>query len=471
MNKYLLTNWNPEDPAFWESTGKKIANRNLVVSIFALLLAFVVWQVWSVVVGFLPKVGFPYSQSQLFWLAALPGLSGGTLRIFYSFMVPVFGGRRWTVWTTWSLLIPAIGIGFAVQSNQTPYWVMAVLALLCGLGGGNFSSSMSNISFFFPRSEKGKANGLNAGLGNLGVSVVQFVVPIVIASSIFGWLGGAPLEQHVGNVTKSIWLQNGAFVFVPFIALSAILAQFLMNDIADAKASFHDQAIIFKRKDNWLMCILYMGTFGSFIGFSASFPLLLSTTYGTATLLGLSTTNLVFLGPLISALTRSLTGGVSDRFGGGRVTFISFIIMLVALCAVLFCLSNQETSWSFYGFFFAFMILFFATGLGNASTFQMIPAIIAKVVARSMPNSAADAVRHETEKETAAITGFTAAIAAYAFFIIPASIAICKAFGHGPTPALIGFLVFYIVCLLITWFCYLRKGAILHVEGRRAKNS
>lgn len=472
-NKYLLTKWNPEDTNFWEKTGKKIAKRNLWVSIFALLLAFAVWQVWSVVVTSLRDAGFKYSSSQLFWLAALPGLSGGTLRIFYSFMVPIFGGRRWTAWTTWSLLIPAIGIGLAVQNVETPYWVMALLALLCGLGGGNFSSSMSNISFFYPKSEKGKANGLNAGLGNLGVSVVQFVVPLVIATSIFGWLGGNPLAvPHADGTVNHIWLQNAAFVFVPFIILSAILAQFMMNDIADAKASFADQAIIFKRKDNWLMCILYMGTFGSFIGYAAAFPLLMKSTFLGATLFGISAVKLAFLGPLISALTRSLTGSISDRFGGGRVTLISFLMMLVALGVVLFALMHEENSMAFYAFFAAFMVLFFATGLGNASTFQMIPAIMSKVVARSMPHAKPEEIRHETEKESAAITGFTAAIAAYAFFIIPASFAICKSIGDGsPVPALWAFLGFYVICLLITWFCYTRKGAVLHSEGRRSKKS
>ncbi|HEU0202215.1 MAG TPA: MFS transporter, partial [Burkholderiaceae bacterium] len=183
-HRRVLTIWTPEDKAFWETEGKVIANQNLWLSIPALFLAFAVWMVWSAVVTQLPAVGFKFSTDQLFWLAALPALSGATLRIFYSFMVPIVGGRRWTVLSTLSLLIPAIGIGFAVQSPETPYWVMLVLALLCGLGGGNFSSSMANISFFFPKERKGSALGLNAGLGNLGVSSVQFMVPLVISAGI-----------------------------------------------------------------------------------------------------------------------------------------------------------------------------------------------------------------------------------------------------------------------------------------------
>lgn len=252
----VITHWQPEDPQFWQSTGKKIAKRNLWISIPALLLAFAIWQVWSVAVVNLPSIGFKFTENQLFWLAALPALSGATLRIFYSFMVPVFGGRKWTTISTASLLLPAIGLGFAVQNPETSYATMVVLALLCGLGGGNFSSSMANISFFYPKAEKGTAMGLNAGLGNLGVSTVQFVVPLVITAGVFGALGGEPQTWTKAGVTKQIWLQNAGFIWVPFIVLSTIAAWFGMNDIADAKASFKEQAIIFKRKHNWIMCII-----------------------------------------------------------------------------------------------------------------------------------------------------------------------------------------------------------------------
>ena len=241
---HLIEHWQPEDKTFWQQTGKKIATRNLWISIPALLLAFAIWQVWSVAVVNLPNIGFKYSENQLFWLAALPALSGATLRIFYSFMVPIFGGRKWTAISTASLLLPAIGLGFAVQNPNTSYITMMVLALLCGFGGGNFSSSMSNISFFFPKAEKGTALGLNAGLGNLGVSAVQFVVPLIITAGVFGALGGEPQTWTKGDVTKQIWLQNAGFIWVPFIILSTLAAWFGMNDLASAKASFKDQAVI-----------------------------------------------------------------------------------------------------------------------------------------------------------------------------------------------------------------------------------
>ena len=214
-----ITTWNIEDNKFWQSTGKRIANRNLWISIPALLLAFAVWMVWSVVVAKLPAVGFKFTTDQLFWLAAMPGLSGATLRIFYSFMPPIFGGRLWTSVSTWSLMIPAVGIGFAVQNPDTPYIIFLSLALLCGFGGGNFASSMANISFFFPKAEKGNALALNAGLGNLGVSVVQFVIPLVITAGVFGWLGGDPQTATEGGKTTQLWLQNAGFIWVPFIAI------------------------------------------------------------------------------------------------------------------------------------------------------------------------------------------------------------------------------------------------------------
>src|SRR5215475_5030818 len=248
----ILDIWNPEDKAFWVQQGEAIARLNLWISVPALFLAFAVWQLWSVVAVNLNALGFKFTTDQLFWLAAAPALSGATLRIFYSFIVPVVGGRRWTAISTASLLIPALGIGFAVSDATTSFATMLVLALLCGFGGGNFSSSMANISFFFPKAEKGNALALNAGLGNLGVSVVQFVVPLVITAGVFGWLGGEPQAATEGGTQSRLWLQNAGFIFVPFIAASAFAAWFGMNDIASARASFTEQAVIFERKHNWI---------------------------------------------------------------------------------------------------------------------------------------------------------------------------------------------------------------------------
>ena len=447
----VLTDWRPEDKEFWESRGKAIATRNLWISIPNLLLAFSVWMVWSVVVAKMPSIGFNFSVGERFWLAALPGLSGATLRIFYSFMIPIFGGRKWTALSTASLLLPAIGIGFAVQDPNSSYTTFLILALLCGFGGGNFASSMANIAYFYPKKTKGNALALNAGLGNLGVSVMQFVVPLVITAGVFGAIGGEP--QHTSEGGK-LFLQNAGFIWVPFLIVSAIAAWFGMNDIADAQASFKEQSIIFSRFHNWIMCILYTGTFGSFIGYAAGFPLLMKTQFPDVNVLSYA-----FLGPLVGALSRAATGWISDKFGGGRVTFWSFLGMIVAVFGVLQFLPANGADGNFWGFFACFMALFFLTGVGNASTFQMIPSIMRQEIPRLMPQLDDAQTLKQSERESAAIIAFTSAIAAYGAFFIPKAYGTSISMTGEPHGALWAFLVFYAVCVVITWFFYSRKNA------------
>lgn len=454
MTSHVLSRWEPDDKQFWKETGRRVAQRNLWISIPALLLAFSVWLVWSVVVAKLPLIGFDYTTNELFFLAALPGLSGATLRIFYSFMVPIVGGRRWTALSTGSLLIPAIGMGFAVQNPDTPYELFVLLALFCGFGGGNFASSMSNISFFFPRAQKGNALALNAGLGNAGVSVMQFVVPLVITAGVFGAIGGDPQALSDGG---ELWLQNAGFVWVPFILVATVAAWFGMNDIAEVKASFAEQAVIFQRKHTWIMCWLYTGTFGSFIGYSAGFPLLTTTQFPEADAL-----RFVFLGPLVGALSRAATGWVSDRFGGGRVTLWTFIVMILAVGGILYFLSVKTEPNAFWGFFAMFLVLFFATGVGNASTFQMIPVIMRREIDRLMPEETPPQRARHAEKEAAAIIGFTSAIAAYGAFFIPKAYGSSISMTGGAEAALWMFMIFYVSCAAITWFVYTRRGGVLH---------
>ena len=451
-SRRVQTEWMPDDPAFWNSRGKPVARRNLWISIPCLLLAFSLWLVWSVVVAKLPEIGFSYSTDQLFWLAALPGLSGATLRIFYSFMVPVLGGRLWTTLSTGLLLIPAIGIGLAVQNPETPYFLFLVLALLCGFGGGNFASSMANISYFFPKAQKGNALAMNAGLGNSGVSIMQFAVPLVITVGVFGAIGGDP--QTTTSSGHSVWLQNAGFIWVPFLIVATVAAWFGMDDIASARATFREQSVIFKRKHNWIMCILYTGTFGSFIGYSAGFPLLAKTQFPEVDSL-----QFVFLGPLVGALSRAATGWISDKYGGGRVTFWTFLSMIVAVAGVLFFLTIKDSPGAFWGFFAMFMVLFLATGVGNASTFQMIPTIMQQEVRRLMPERTGEAFRRQTERESAAIIAFTSAIAAYGAFFIPKAYGTSISLTGGPGGALICFLVFYVICLGITHYFYTRREA------------
>jgi len=453
---HVISHWNPEDLSFWRKSGQSVAQRNLWISIPALMLAFAVWMVWSVVVVKLPAVGFRFSTNQLFWLAALPALCGATLRIFYSFAVPIFGGRRWTAISTASLLLPAAGIGLAVQDPQTPYEVFVLLALLCGFGGGNFASSMSNISFFFPKSQKGTALGLNAGLGNLGVSLVQLVVPLVIAAGAFGVLGGDAQTVVTGKgETTRLWLQNAGYIWVPFVTLSAVAAWFGMNDLADAKASFADQAVIFKRAHNWWMCWLYLGTFGSFIGYSAGFPLLIKSQFP-----GVDALSYAWLGPLVGALVRPLGGWLSDKLGGARVTFWNFIAMAIGVLAVLQFLPANGAGGNFIGFLAAFLLLFATAGIGNGSTFRMIPIIFLTERQREVGRSyTKDQAVKDANKEAAAVLGFSSAVGAYGGFFIPKSYGTSIAITGGPEAALYCFIVFYLTCIAVTWWFYSRKNA------------
>ena len=453
----VLAIWTPEDKAFWEQQGQAIAQINLWISVPALFLAFAVWQVWSVVAVGLPALGFKYTTDQLFWLAAAPALSGATLRIFYSFMVPLVGGRSWTALSTASLLIPAIGIGLAVQDNTTPYTTMLLLALLCGLGGGNFSSSMANISFFFPKERKGSALGVNAGLGNLGVSVVQFLSPLVITAGVFGIFGGDPQIISRGGQSVPVWTQNAAFVWVPWIALASLAAWFGMNDIAEAKASFATQAAIFRRKHNWLMCLLYLGTFGSFIGYAAGFPLLIKSQFP-----GVNPLAYAWLGPLLGAVVRPFGGWLSDKLGGARVTFWNFIVMALAVGGVLAFLPVHGQGGNFAGFFVMFLVLFITTGIGNGSTFRMVPVIFLNQALKGVNPDDKEAVARATREgntEGAATLGFTAAIGAYGGFFIPKSYGTSLSLTGGPEAALYLFIVFYVLCIAVTWWFYARRNA------------
>ncbi|SCU85928.1 nitrate/nitrite transporter [Cupriavidus necator] len=457
MSSSVLTRWEPENKAFWQTQGEPIAYRNLWISIPALMLAFVVWMLWSVVAVNLDRAGFQFTKNQLFWLTALPALSGATLRIFYSFLVPVFGGRRFTAISTALLLIPALGMGFALRDPSTGYPTLLVLALLCGLGGANFSSSMANISFFFPKAKKGLATGLNAGIGNLGVSVVQFVTPLVVSVAVLGTLGGEPQQYQANGATQNLWLQNAGFVWVPFIIVSALAAWFGMHDIADAKASFAEQAVIFKRKHNWLMCWLYVGTFGSFIGFSAGLALLTKSQFP-----GVNPTAYAFLGPLVGALTRPVGGWISDKLGGARVTLWTFVGMIAAVFAVLAALPHDGAGGNFTFFLAAFIALFALTGIGNGSTFRMIPVIFLTERQRAAAGKG-DAARkqalQDAGKESAAVLGFSGAIGAYGGFFIPKSFGTSLELTGAADAALYCFIAFYLSCVLVTWWYYARRNA------------
>ena len=457
MAANILRQWNTEDSEFWEREGRAIANRNLYISIPALTLAFAVWMVWSVIVVDLPRIGFRLTTRELFWLAALPALCGAALRLLYAFLMPMIGGRRFTALSTASLLVPALGIGFAVRDPDTSYSTLVVLALLCGLGGGNFASSMANINLLFPKSQKGTALGLNAGLGNLGVSLAQFIAPAVVTVGVFGTVGGASQLWTHGDLVRTIWLQNAGFVWVPFILVCALAAWYGMNDLAPAATPVMARTAVFKRKHSWIMCWLYLGTFGSFIGYSAGFPLLLHSQFPQANALSYA-----WLGPLIGALIRPLGGWLADKLGGAQVTLWSFAAMAAGVLGVLACLPSGGHPGNFYGFLALFLALFAISGIGNGSTFRMIPVIFLNhhlnAVADADAATSERAVRAANE-EAAAALGLASAVGAFGGFFIPLAYGVSISLSGAAHAALSVFLLFYAVCIATTWWCYVRRGA------------
>ena len=454
----IFQHWNPEDRGDRDRSGHAVARRNLCLSIPALVLAFVVWMLWSVVVVHLPAAGFRYSTNQLFWLTALPALCGATLRIFCAFAVPVIGGRRFTTFATASLLLPAIGIGLAVQDPGTPFAWMVVLALLCGLGGANFAAPMAHVGLFFPSARRGQALGLNAGLGNLGVALVQLTVPLAIGTAVFGVFAGAAQPTAQGPM----WLQNAGFVWVPLILASAAAAWFGMDDLADTPAGMAEQAVIFTRRDNWLMCWLCLGSFGSFIGFSASVPMLAHTQFQGADAL-----HLVWLGPLLGALLTPLGGWMADRWGSARVTLWTFVALALGTAAAAWCLPATDAAGEggqgghVLGFLAAFGVLFAASGIGIGSTFRMISSLfVAERVRRAeaLPSVQARAAREGTV-EAAAAGGFASAIGAYGGFFIPKGVGSSLAMTGSAAAALAMFIVFYLTCIALTWWACGRRNA------------
>ena len=448
----VITDWRPEDPAFWQERGHRVASRNLWISVPCLLLAFCVWMLFSAVAVNLPKVGFHFTTDQLFMLTALPGLSGALLRVPYAFMVPIFGGRRWTAFSTGIMIIPCVWLGIAVQDPTTPFSVFVVIALLCGFAGANFASSMANISFFFPKAKQGSALGLNGGLGNMGVSVMQLVAPLAIGMSIFAIFGGKGVEQADGSV---LFVENAAWIWVPFLIFFTLAAWFGMNDLSASKASLSEQLPVLTRGHLWIMAVLYLATFGSFIGFSAGFAMLSKTQFPDINIL-----HFAFFGPFIGALARSLGGGISDRLGGTRVTLINFIAMAIFSALLFLTLPTNGQGGNFVAFFTVFMGLFVTAGLGSASTFQMISVIFRKLTmdrVKAQGGSEEHALR-EAATDTAAALGFISAIGAVGGFFIPKSFGISLEMTGSPAGAMKIFLVFYIVCVVVTWAVYGRKA-------------
>jgi len=527
-----INDWRPEDEQFWESTGKRIAYRNLWISVPALLCGFAIWGMWGIITVQMLNLGFPFSQAELFSLTAISGLAGATMRIPASFLIRLSGGRNTIFLTTAMLLAPAMGTGIALQHPEWPLWVFQLMALWSGVGGGNFASSMSNIGTFFPKRLQGTALGLNAGLGNFGVTTMQIVIPLVMTVSLFGGLGGEPMTlvkdsgwifgkiaagtptwvQNAGfawllslvplsvicffgmnNLTtvspnigstipaflKIIWLYTlsfvpagiGLYLYLPapsglgvlnmWLAMPLIIVSTLMVMKLTAFGTMKDniaaQFSIFKNKHTWAMTVLYIVTFGSFIGFSMALPLSITVIFGISHVPDASgvlqhtlknpnapsALTYAWIGPFVGALVRPVGGWLSDKTGGSIVTQWISALMVVASGAVGYVMwlayHSATPEQYFLTFMLLFVLLFTASGIGNGSTFRSIAVIFDR-------------------QQAGPVLGWTSAVAAYGAFIAPVVIGQQIKAGT-PEVAMYGFAVFYALCLLLNWWFYLRAGA------------
>lgn len=527
-----IIDWRPEDEQFWESTGKRIAYRNLWISVPCLLCGFAVWSMWGIITVQMMNLGFPFTQAELFTLTAIAGLAGATMRIPAAFLIRVAGGRNTIFLTTSMLLAPAIGTGIVLQHPEWPLWTFQLMALWSGVGGGNFASSMSNISSFFPKRLQGTALGLNAGLGNFGVTTMQIVIPLVMTVSVFGSFGGEPmvLVKDSGWILGKIaagtptWIQNAGFTWLLSLVPLSILCFFGMNNLKTVspaiggaipaflkiiwlytlsfipagvglylylpkpsglgllnmwlampliivstlmvlrltafgpmKESIAKQFAIFSNKHTWSLTVLYIVTFGSFIGFSMALPLAITIIFGISHVpdaAGVmqhtlknpnapSALTYAWIGPFVGAAVRPIGGWISDKVGGSIVTQIISLVMVAASAAVgyvmMLAYKSPTPEEYFLLFMSLFVVLFTASGIGNGSTFRTIGVIFDR-------------------QQAGPVLGWTSAIAAYGAFIAPVVIGAQIKAGT-PENAMYGFAIFYALCLVLNWWFYLRSGA------------
>ena len=426
--KEILACWNPEDAGFWEKYGKRIATQNLYTSTWALVLSFVVWTLWATIAAKLKFIGFNFSDDQIFTLAALPGLVGATGRLFYTYLPGLIGGRNSTFITTALLLLPLFGLGRALQDPTTSYETFVLLVSFIGIAGANFSASMANIGFFFPKANKGFALGINAGIGNLGVSLIYLTAPILL-----GWNLSSLFGEGVPGSDGMMYVQNVCYFWTIPTALTLVLVWLFMDNLPLPKQSPKSMMSIFGNKHTWLMCWIYTCGFGSFIGFSAALGLLVAKEFPE-----MPFSYAAFLGPFIGAGIRPVGGLLADKMNSGsRVTLISLFVMLGASFLVLFGVEAHR----FSVFFGAFLLLFLTTGFINGASFRMIPYIFNNPFHSSL------------------VTGFTAAIAAYGAFFIPKLFGFAYANYGVVAPAFYILIAFTVSTIGITWYFYDRKGS------------
>lgn len=442
MSTWLAT-WEPENPEFWSRTGKSVAYRTLILTTLTLILSFSTWFVMSAVAVRLPKIGFQFSTMQLFWLAAMPGLAGGMLRLIHSFLIPIFGTRKVITIATFLKIIPMLWLALAVTDPTTPFWQFMVIAFLCGFGGGDFSSFMPSTSLFFPKKLQGLALGIQAGIGNFGVSLTQLVTPWVITSAMFGVLSGAPqtFRKNAEAAPVDMWIQNAALWYIPLLIGLGLTCWMFLRSVP-VKASFSQQLDILKTKHTWFCTVTYMMTFGTFSGLAAAFPLMIAKIYG-----GFpgapDPLKYAFLGPLVGSLVRVLMGAPSDRLGGSILTQISGLGLILGSVLLIFSGVLTPTSLEQFPLFIGMMLfLFLMAGVGNASTFRQYPIVFAY-----------------SPRQGAGVLGWTGAWAAFGPFIFSTLIGSSITNTGSAAAFFKGAIVFYIFSSAINWWYYTRKGA------------
>lgn len=448
-----LAAWHPEDPEFWNRTGSRIAWRTLFLTTTTLVLSFSTWFLLSALAVSLPGIGVKFSTDPkendrlLYWLVAMPGLAGGTLRILHTFLIPIYGTRKVVSLSTLLKIIPCLGIGWAVMTPGTSYWIYMMLALMLGMGGGDFSSYMPSTSLFFPKRLQGSALGIQAGIGNFGVSLTQFVTPWIIGVASLSVITGKPQTLTTQAGGQSVWLQNAAVWYVPFLASFGVACWIGLRSVP-VKASFREQFDIFRDKHTWFCTITYVMTFGSFSGFSAAFPMLIKSLYGGFGPASPDPLAYAFLGPLIGSAIRVLFGFIADKTGGAVLTQLSGLGMIGVCIAMIASGVLAPTSLDAFPLFVGLMLgMFFFSGIGNASTFRQYPLIFA-----------------HNPRQGAQVLGWTGAVAAYGPFLFSSTIGEILSWtaSRGGTKSAIPFFAasatFYFIAVLINWYFYTRRG-------------